>query len=478
VNLFALLGKWKHPTVRDTAIYMAGSVLGQALNLFVLPVFTRYLSPTEYGIFNYTNSLVAFFAVFSTLSLNSFVLRFYFDATTEEEKRRLFGSVYVFVALLGFALLLLELLILPRAMEAAGVKIPFYPFVAFALTANFLESLTVIPLALFRARRRVVQFFLLTFGQAAMALAAGLVFIVGYHLGLPGRYYGILITDVIFAITTLAVMLRSTRFCLDWRVIGSGLRFSLPLLPASVAAVAILITDRIILEQYVTVADIGIYSVALALGMTLQIVVMAFYRAVEPEIFARMNEPDFGEKVVRMKDAFLMCIMLGGSLLIIFSREIVTLLVDERFYAAYALIPFFVVANILRAAKILVGVTFQAYKVTAYDALIGGIAALTSLVANLALIPSLGILGAAIATVATYWVLLIATTSINSRITHIRWGAMKDTALILAMAAASLAVMWVHVGGLVANILMKAAIVVAIGACVFYRPWRFRIGTS
>jgi len=478
VSLQAVLQKLKSATVRDTAVYMAGSVLGQGINVLVLPVFTRYLSPADYGIFNYTNSFVTFFAVFPTLSLNSFVLRFYFDAATEEERRRLFGTIYVFVASLGFGLLVLELLTVPVMIRAFNIRVPFYPYIAIALITSFLESLTVIPLALFRAKRRVVQFFLLTFGQAAIAVASGLVLIVGFRMGLLGRYYGVLVTDIAFAIITLVVMLRSVRFCLDREVVAKGLRFSLPLLPAAVSSVVMLMGDRIILERYVEVSAIGIYSVALMLGTAVQIVVMAFYRAVEPEIFSMVSRRGFKEDVVRMKNAFLMVIMLGGSLLIIFSREIVTLLVDERFYSSYVLIPFFVVTNILRGAKILVGVTFHAYKVTVYDALIGGIGAATSILANLALIPQFGILGAAMASIMTYWVLLIASTSISARVTDIRWGAMKDTASILVVVAVSVVVMRIEMGGVMANALTKAAIVLAIGACMVYRPWRLRLGTS
>jgi len=79
--------------IGNSAAYTLGNVLPQTINILLLPIFTRYLSRTEFGIFSYTAALCAFLAVIGNLSIHSYVLRHYFDCRTVQERRRLRGAV-------------------------------------------------------------------------------------------------------------------------------------------------------------------------------------------------------------------------------------------------------------------------------------------------------------------------------------------------------------------------------------------------
>ena len=449
----------KNKTLLDTTIYMAGNLLAQGIGFFVLPIFTRYLSPEDYGIFNYTNSIMPFLAIFSYLSLNSFVLRHYFTLSSEEDRRRLFGSIYLFIALQSALLLALEFLILPLVIQRFSIQIPFHPFFELAVICNFLEMLMVIPLASLRVKKQAGHFFLVTAGQSIASVLIGLFLVAGGGWGLTGRYTGILITDILFAGVGAVIMMRRSDFALDFSMITKGFRFSLPLLPATLTGMGMAFSDRIILERYVPLADIGIYSVAVVLGTVIVTLAMAFYRAVEPDIFASYHRPGFKEWVVRLKDRFLLPLIFLGCLQIIFARELTSLMVSRRFEACYPLIPLLVLASIFRGAKVLVGVSFHAYNKTIYDPLIGGIGCVASVATNLLLIPIYGITGAALASIVTYWVLLVTTTTFSERFVGIRWGVWKDTLIVAAAWFLSFGVMKINLGGMPLTVAAKIAVI-------------------
>ena len=79
--------------VKSTVIYTLGEFLPRLFSIVFLPVFTTYLSSTDYGIMSYTGSFMVFLYVFIALSLNSFLLRKYYECKTEQERKILIGNV-------------------------------------------------------------------------------------------------------------------------------------------------------------------------------------------------------------------------------------------------------------------------------------------------------------------------------------------------------------------------------------------------
>lgn len=446
-------------TIFDTSIYAAGNIISQALGLFVLPVFTRYLSTGDYGIFNYTNSFKSIIAVVGILSLDSYVLRNYFERKAAEDKKELFGSTFLFIFIVNSIILCAGFILLPSIIKAANLQIPFHPYFEIVLINNFLESIIVLPLVYYRVRRKVTRYFILTTSNAVMTIIIGLVLVVGANMGLMGRFYGILITDAVFAAICLFIMARISKFSLNLKTIREGLVFSLPIFPAAFISMLTAFTDRAVLERYVPISDIGIYSVGFAIGTILLIVVRGFYRAIEPEIYQFFNEPDFNEKIVTIKNNFLMMITMMGCLLIIFCKELVAMMVAPEFYGCYVVIPFFVIASVLRGAKILADTTLLAFKKTVYVPFIVITGLAVSLASNLLLIPRFGIIGAAASSVLTFWILFIITAFIINKLSGIRWGAVKDTLRILLLSTISVVVMSINLGNAFIDMMVKLVIV-------------------
>ena len=118
-----------------------------------MPIFTRFLTPADYGILSYTNSVISFIYIFCTLSLNSYVLRFYFDCKDEIEQRKMLGNIFCFIALVNIFVLVLLNVSGPRIIDISNISVPWKPYFRLAVFNNFLESFSIIPMVYYRVKQ-------------------------------------------------------------------------------------------------------------------------------------------------------------------------------------------------------------------------------------------------------------------------------------------------------------------------------------
>ena len=84
--------------IRNVSFDTIGAIIPKAIGFFLLPIFTRYLSPAEYGIISYTASITIFLFAFIVLSLNTYLLRCVFDYEKEEDRKKLI-EMYFYLSL-------------------------------------------------------------------------------------------------------------------------------------------------------------------------------------------------------------------------------------------------------------------------------------------------------------------------------------------------------------------------------------------
>ena len=149
----------KRKLVIDSVYYTIGEVLPRVFGFLLLPLTTRFLTPAEYGINSYTNTVMLFSLAISTLSLNTFLLRNYYKEDGAGNQRKIIGNIFLLTLMTNGLLSGLELLIFPWALERLKIGIPFHPFFLLAILINFLDSFSMVPLIIFRIQRKVGTLF-------------------------------------------------------------------------------------------------------------------------------------------------------------------------------------------------------------------------------------------------------------------------------------------------------------------------------
>jgi O-antigen/teichoic acid export membrane protein len=331
----------------NSIYYTIGEILPRIAGFFLLPLLTRYLTPAEYGIFSYTNTVMVFAFALSTLSLNTFLLRNYYKEETQQDRQRIVGNIFVLMLIANAGVSLLEILVFPGALAGLKIGIPFRPFFLLAIVNNFMEGISVVPLIIFRIRQNARVFVLINAVRVFLQLLVTALLLTRWHFGLLGVYWARILVGIPFTLIFLGVVYRHAIFRPDPAQMRKALRFSMPLLPGVLFYLFIASFDRVVLEKNVGLELLGLYSTAATLALALNIVVQGLYRAFEPNIFAKHGQPGYQQMTDELYRYFLACLLGAGFLVSIFSREIFLFFTSPRFLPAHLFVPLLVAPVVL-----------------------------------------------------------------------------------------------------------------------------------
>ncbi len=394
-------------TFANVALYTIGELIPRILSFLLLPVLTKYLSTSDYGISGYINTVVTFLFVFTTLSVNTYALRSYYKFNSEVEKKKLLGNIFLFLIGWGLIMLCLEILLFPFILNTFSVQAPFYPYFLLALIINFFDVISIIPLIAYRVNEDAKGFVILSVGRTILQYILILLLVAGFNMGLLGSYLGRLIACIPFFLIYFIIIKKKGIFCININQIKNALRFSLPLLPGALSYLIISIFDRVILERYVSLSELGLFSVASTLALTLNMVIQGFYRSFEQKIFREHNNKEYLQVVDKLYKIYLSALYIPGFLLTLFSKEILFFFTSNNFYKADIYVVYLVVAVLISGTNIFLGTLLIAdnrRKIVSYSSFTS---AIFSFIANLMLIKYYGVLGACIASILSFLVVYV-----------------------------------------------------------------------
>ncbi|WP_315154278.1 oligosaccharide flippase family protein [Capnocytophaga leadbetteri] len=388
--------------LKQSVLYAIGEIVPKLVSFFLLPVYTHYLSKTDYGTISYTNSFVMFLFVLCVLSLNTYVLRFYFEKEDETYHKRLLGNFYIIIAGTNLLLSLLAYLLLPIVIEKYHIQVPWEPYFKLAVIANFLEVFSVIPLVLYRVKQQAKWFTILSLSRTLLQMLLIFLLIVVFKWGILGHFYGRLFSLVPFFFIYWGIIARNATFNINFKELKKGLAFSTPLLPGALAYLALSLSDRIILERFVPISQIGIYSLAYTLALTLNIVIQGFYKAVEPEIFQHYGKDSFNTFIKKTQNTFFLIVYFGAMFITLFSQEVFKIMASKEFYEGYLLVPILMIGVIMTGQNVIFGGIIIAEKKNKVMGVATIVGAIISVVFNLSLMKYGGVYIAAISSAVSF----------------------------------------------------------------------------
>lgn len=458
---------------RNSLVYGIADTLGRAISFFLLPVYTAALSPGEYGIFATVNAFLALAVPLAGLGLAGAAARFHVDIAEPSERDGFYGGIWWISLAAGVVLALAGATILGPVLRAAMPGVPYSPFIRWSLLA--LALLTVQPVALARLQMDERPFAYLVYGVGYYACynLAILTFAVWRHEGALGVVKGQALAAGVAAAGSAAIVGRGlVRPSLDW--LGRALRYGLPLVPHVVAGWFIAASDRLLLQRYLALAVVGVYSVAYQFAAILDLCVAAASRAWSP-MFLRINaeEPEAAAKDAVARLTSMLCAALAQAALLFAAVApfALRLLVNPSYHDGARLLPVLVASAAVNGLYYLVSLPLMWRGRTGLLSLGTVAAGTTNVAVNIALIPRYGAMGAALATLAAYVVLFSATATSSHRVFPIPYEA--RLVLLAALTGAFVALLWVAGwagAGLVPKLVVCCAFPVALRATGYFRP--------
>ncbi len=392
---------------KQVAIYGLGDTVTRLSSLLLLPVYTRFLSPQDYGRLAMALLISTVVSLILELGLRTAFFRFYFQDDTRDGKQRLIATTLLFLLVSSAVILTFSVILLELKGTALFKDPSLVPLVRIALIATFFDLGSVVPFAIFRAEQRAARYAGLSFTRFLIGTTLSIVAVVWLEWGVTGIIYMNLLTAIIFFLICLSHVVGSLKWTIDFKLLGKLLAFGLPLMPASLAGWALTFSDRFFLERYTDLAQVGLYSIAYSIASVLNMAMGWFNTAWLPYCYSMADDPEakvFYARIFTYALALFTFLALGLTL---FAEEALYLFATPAYFGAAKVVPLLALSYLFYQANYLIALGLDLTGRTSYYAPIVGAAAVVNLILNFVLIPRYGMMGAAVSTALSYMVMPI-----------------------------------------------------------------------
>lgn len=453
--------KFHRDLLKHSSIYGLGEILTRMASVLMLPVYTYYLRPADYGVIAILDLFTNLLAVVIGAGLASAVSRYHFEAKSDDERQGVWWTGLIFVALSGIVLVLPTWLGRhPISELTLGADVLDGPeFYTLALCTMWCNCLDVVTSAYFRVRKWSLVFVLWAMFRLGLNLSLNLLFL-NWGWGVRGILTGNLITGGVVLLVALAIVIPSLgRPRFNAPVLRKLFAFGSPLIGTALLGMLMHEADRWILRNFASMSEVGVYSLAYRLGQGVnQLILLPFvsiWSVVIYEIAARKDAERVYAGVFSYYVKATGLLLLGASL---FSRPIIAILSADDYAAAADMLPIICLGYMLFGLHDHFQVPAMVQKKTLSLLPVSLFATVVNIIANLVLVPIWAGQGAAWASVITFLSFSAFGLFRYRRIATYPYELKKCAVLVVAMSATYAAVRMTTGGFDVVSILVAGVV--------------------
>lgn len=433
---------------KNSVFYTIASVLQGFIGFLLLPVYTKYLSPLDYGTLALVTSFVGILSSVITLQIHAGIPRFVVKFLKDENRAKsYFTGIFVLLAvILVLSCIVInifgEQIVRIIFSDKNGISYaPFFQIGTWTLLPTLLISVSLLLLQVLEYGNK---FLFVTMAQVTVNVFCGLYFVVSLKMGIMGVLWAQFIGAVfglIFSISFLRGWFRFSLKKLPIRDIKASLVYSLPIIPHMLSIYIYMQSNRLILQRYVPLSDIGVYSIADTFASLSLFIINAANSAYNP-VFLKLAEDDrkMAQEETRKFIEIWWVIILGIFMgYLVLSGNIIKLMTRPAFYPSIPLIPILAFAYIFRGLYCFSANSIFFTEKTKLIPVITVIAALVNVAGNIIFIPKFGVFAAAWVTFISYLVTFLLAYYFSALHFAIKypWRSMIKTSIILLLVYAT-----------------------------------------
>jgi len=439
----------------DTAIYGISTILGRFLNFLLVPFYTNVLHPNDYGIVAYVYSLIAFANVAYSYGMES--AYFKYSSTLEVGTSRQNFST-PFVSLLGSSLGFSILLSLFASPFAQAIHLPpeRNSVVYYAAGILAFDTLGIIPFAALRMQRKAKKFASIKFLNIALNVGLNILLLVVFRIGVEGIFISTLVASVLTFVVLLPTIRKHFTLQFNATLLRALLKFGLPYVPAGFATMAIQVIDRPILRALTDDATVGVYQANYRLGIFMMLIVSMYDYAWRPFYFSIAKDTDAKKIFARVLTYLFLFMAAVFLLLTFFIGDLVKIkllghyLIHPDYWSGLDIVPVVLLGYMFLGVSTNLSAGIYIEKKTHLLPANTFVGAGVNIAANYLLIPTMGMMGAALATFLAYFVMAVMLYFMVQPVYPVRYEFARLAKITASGAAVTAAYYCLHVSSFVA----------------------------
>ena len=419
----------------QTVIYGLGTIVPRLLNYLLTPFYVRVFVSGEYGQISELYAWIALLLAILTFGMETTFFRF----SQKEDSGKVFNNAETIVLLITAIFLILYGFFYKSFAELIHYEFNTHYVLLLGIIVA-IDAAAAIPFAMLRKENKAGRFSLIKTLNVLTNIFFNILFLViipEKSMMIAERIFGeqtslliwVFISNILASLLNLILLspqLSRLRISLDKELIVPMLKYSFPILLISLVGMVNEVADKILIKYLVTIPDettlammnitgeeyamqqLGIYSANFKLGVLMTIFIQMFRFASEPFFFGHAkdrNAPTLYAEVMTYFVIFCLLIFLG----VMFYMDILQHFVGRNgsdYREGLRIVPIILIANMFYGIVFNLSIWFKLSDKTYYGTIIAVIGSIVTLLCFFILIPRIGYMGAAIAHLACYTVMM------------------------------------------------------------------------
>lgn len=392
--------KYKY-LLNNIIAFLCGNLGTKLIGFFMVPLYTNVLKPTEYGEIDLILSIISIISPFIACGIHEGVMRFSLDKDADTKMVLSIGLRIFIVSSFIFLLICPLFKFVPIVSQ----------YIKFIYLYVILNEIMTIFLCYIRGKDNIKLYSFLGFFSGFLTAFLNIIFLVVFKLGMFGYKISMLLSPFITTIFAIIIgnLLKDISIR-KWKksLAIDMLKYSLILIPNSILWWCINASDRFFVSYMCSTADNGVYAMSYKLPTLLNTVSSIFMQSWQMSAikeYENKGESGFYNQIYKL---FIFAMCLSTLILMLISKSLLNIYVGYEYRDAWIYAPFLMISFFAGSLGTFWGAFYIASKkMNKYlqSAILG---ALVNIILNFLLIKQIGTIGAAIATMISYIVVLIA----------------------------------------------------------------------
>lgn len=417
----------------DTAIYGLGSIVPRVFNFFLVPLHTRVFGPEAYGRITDTYGWIALLNVVFLFGMETAYLRFATKNGSDEKKAFQTAQTVIFIISVLSSLILYTLFSQDVLLIREGEK----NLLSFACVTLLVDAWCAIPFVRLRLRNESKKFALLKVSNVGLLVALNLWFLNSTSVNPDQVFLANMLANFLFLIYFLPVLFQ-WRPRWDKELVRPMVHYSFPVMLTGLAGMTNEMFSRISIDNWLPEGFYqgqspeyvqGIFGACYKFAVLMSLVVQAFRMAAEPFFFSRADQKD-SPLVFAKVNHYFTTVAVFFLMAICFNLNWLRYLVDKQYWGGLVIVPWLLLGYLFLGIYYNMTVWFKVTDRTYFGTIITSVGAAATILLNYLLIPVYGIVGSAIVTFLSYFLMTIMCYGFGQKYYPIPYTLRKDFLLI------------------------------------------------
>ena len=395
---------------KDTAVYGISTMIGRFLGFMLFPIYTNVFSRAEYGYFTLVYAYLAFLNVVYIYGMDAAFMK-YTSLAEGDEKRGTFSTPYLFVVGSTLLFSIIFYLLLEPISEGMDLPIEYSNLLIYVIFILLFDTFALIPFSSLRLERKPQKFALIKITNIIINLSLNIILILVYGFGIEAIFISNLVASIFSFVALLPEIIKKLELQIDFVVLRKMLKFGIPYLAAAFTSTIVQVIDVPIVERLTDTATLGLYRASYKLGIFMMLFVQMFNFAWQPFFLENAKEENAKELFAKVFTLFLIISAVSWAFLSLFIEDIVQIeiagrtILGREFLDGLSIVPIILLAYLFNGLYMNFTAGIYIEEKTKYFPLVTIAGASVNIAVNFTLIPIIGIMGAAWATLASYIVM-------------------------------------------------------------------------